>query len=130
MRLCPQTKGNAFTIVALELDNDSCPAIEYLRDLQARDEDSHRTMLRKIKYRADQKLITNKMTSRPLVGSRYHGLHRLVSKSERLIYCYMRGNRVVLLNGYNKNDNEKAAYERGLQHKLDLVAWLAKGGQP
>ena len=130
MRFRHQIAGAKLTVVALELDNKSCPAIEYLRDLKARDADSHESMHGRIKYRADQLTITNRMISRPLTGKPYQGLYRLSTKSERLVYCFVKGGMVVLLNGYTKTDNEKSAWERGRQYKSDLETQLAKGVQP
>ena len=127
MRFRHQIAGDKLNVVALELDNKSCPAIEYLRNLKTRDSDSHESMHGRIKFRANQLTITNKMISRPLTGKPYRGLYRLSVKSERLLYCFVKGGTVVLLNGYSKTDNEKSAWERARQYKLDLDKQIAKG---
>lgn len=127
MQFKHQLSGKVFTVVALELDNGRCPAIAYLRGLKLQDETLHVSMHSRIKFRADNLNVSNRTWSRTLQGRRYRGLHRLIVKGERLVYCFIPEGTVVLLDGYNKNDHEPSAWERTRRYKIELEAQLAQG---
>ena len=106
MKVRQHLSGKAFEIVALELASGSCPASEYLANLQAKNPSTYASMLRKIEYRADNLMMKS---SKPLRGDRYQDLFRLEQGAERLCYMYLPGEKaIMLLNGYCKTDAEKA----------------------
>ena len=127
MKLRQQRAGTTFRIVVLELDNGKCPAIEYLRQLKQKDAGSHQSMHSRIKFRADNHPITNKKISRGITEKKYRGLLRLVAGRERLLYCFLAGGVVVLLNGYDKNDDAETAWDTALNYQNQLDKEIAEG---
>ena len=124
MKLHQNFSGKVFEIVALEIANGSCPASEYLANLEAKSPDTYASMLRQIEYRADNLMMRS---SKPLRGDRYKDLFRLEQGGERLCYMYLPGKQaIVLLNGYCKTDVEKTEYERARQYRIDLLDHIDK----
>lgn len=127
MRLRRQRRGQAFDVRALELDNGSCPALEYLQKLENSHPELAQSMYSRIKYRADTSVIHNTKISKGLTGKPYNGLFRLIYKGERLCYCFLPGGLVVLLNGYNKNDVEEREWEKARTYYQALLSQIKRG---
>jgi hypothetical protein len=119
MKVRQHFSGKRFEIVAVEIANGSCPALEYLAGLKGKSPDTYASMLRQIEYRADNLIMRS---SKPLKGDRYKGLFRLEQGGERLCYMYLPGKQgIALLSGYCKTDVEKTEYERARQYMMDLL---------
>jgi hypothetical protein len=118
MRFKIQMEGPRFRILALELNDGSCPAEDYLIGLETRSPASHKRMLSVLKHHADSGPIKNKKISRALEGERYQGLLEFKTpQGARLFYAYAPGGITVLLNGCDKASNMEPCYERARGYK-------------
>lgn len=130
MKFRTQREGQKFHIVALELDNGDCPAVEYLRSLKTLNPAAHKKMHSILKRHADAGPILNERISRPLEGHRYQGLLEFkTTQGARLFYFYIEGGVTVLTNGCDKTDPAKPSYELARSLKLELEEVLSHGNR-
>lgn len=131
MRFKSQCSGTAFNVVALELDNGQCPAIEYLRQLKSNNVKAHKRLLAVLLTHANRGPIRNIKVSRPLKGDRYKDIYEFKTPhGARLFYFYMPERVTVLTNGCDKTDPPKPCYEKARAYKLQLEEEMRRGERP
>lgn len=125
-----QCSGPRFNVVALELDNGQCPAVEYLQQLESNNVQAHKRLLAVLDRHANHGPILNIKISRELKGDRYKHIYEFKTpQGARLFYFYMPGKVTVLTNGCNKGDPAKPSYEKARAFKLQLEKEMRRGKQ-
>lgn len=120
MLLKQQYKGAVFAIYAAILDDNSCPAIDFLETIKRSEPSSHKSITSLIERHADYGPIKNLKKSRSIEG--YEGLFEFKSRQgARLIYFYLPGSRTILANGFCKGEPTKPEFQKAKQIRKQCI---------
>ncbi len=111
MKLSLQYRGRIFHILAIDLDNGSCPAVGFLEQVKRRNPASHKSLVNLYMRHADFGHIRNIRKSRAIEG-RQNLLEFKSKQGDRLLYFYLSGSRTVLAHGFHKGAPAKAEYDK------------------
>ncbi len=111
MRLRLLKSGSAFNIYAIVLDDDSCPADDFLKQVKQQDLASHKSLVNILLRHAGHGEIRNKRKSKVIEG-RANLLEFKTYQGDRLVYFYLQGSKTVLTHGFHKGVPASAEYDR------------------
>ena len=111
MKLRLLKNGLVFSIYAIVLDNDFCPADDFLKQLEHQDLASHKSLINILTRHADHGEIKNKTKSR-VIEDRKNLLEFKTYQGGRLVYFYSPGRRTILTHGFHKGVPASAEYDR------------------
>jgi len=100
-----------FNIYAIVLDDDSCPADDFLKQLKHQDLASHKSLVNILTRHADHGEIRNKKKSR-VIENRANLLEFKTHQGDRLVYFYLPGRMTVLTHGFHKGVPASSEYDR------------------
>lgn len=103
--------GFNFNILAVVLNNGTCPAEEFLEQVKQNDLASHRSLVNILIWHANHGPIMNKRKSKVIEG-RENLLEFKTRQGDRIVYFYLRGRRTVLTHGFHKGAAASAEYDR------------------
>ena len=103
--------GSVFNICAIVLDDDSCPADDFIKQLKHQDLASHKSLVNILTRHADHGEIRNKKKSR-VIEDRANLLEFKTHQGDRLVYFYLPGRMTVLTHGFHKGVPASAEYDR------------------
>ncbi len=116
--------GRVKTIYYLVLDDDTCPAGDFMKDLECKDRPSHRKMVGRLKAHADNGPSRNTEHERPI--KKYGVIEFKTPYRDRLIY-FEHGNKTIVTHGF-RTDHKKFQYDHQYQRGADLRdKYLGKG---
>ena len=119
MRLKLQYQGVRFGLFVVELDNGEVPAHDFMAKLKARDEASHKRMVKVYERHANHGAWTTKRVSRPIETS--DGIWEWKTpQGARLLYFYLPGFRTILADGLQKGEQLKPVVLRAENMKRAL----------
>ena len=104
-------RGSVFSIYAIVLNDDSCPADDFLKQLKHQDLASHKSLVNILTRHADHGEIRNKKKSR-VIEDRANLLEFKTHQGDRLVYFYLPGRMTVLTHGFHKGVPASAEYDR------------------
>jgi hypothetical protein len=103
--------GFNFNILAVVLNNGTCPAAEFLEQVKQNDLASHRSLVNILIWHADHGPIMNKRKSK-VIKDRKNLLEFKTRQGDRIVYFYLRDRRTVLTHGFHKGAVASAEYDR------------------
>jgi len=103
--------GSVFSIYAIVLDDDSCPADDFIKQLKHQDSASHKSLVNILTRHADHGEIRNKRKSR-VIEDRENLLEFKTHQGDRLVYFYLPGRMTILTHGFHKGVPASAEYYR------------------
>lgn len=95
--------GEKFSIFSLE-KNGKKPISDFLLELEKRDDNSYKTLLRKLKLIADRGIPYNEEIFKIIKG--YDNLYEIKSKQIR-IFCFFYGEKIIITTNYFKKQSNK-----------------------
>ena len=94
-------QGIQFSMFAVVLDNDYCPAMNFLEMLKKNDITSYKTFLNLLKLHADCGPVRNERKSKKIEG--YNNLFEFkTDHGDRLVYFYCSGRKTIVTDGFHK----------------------------
>ena len=103
--------GVVFSIYAIVLDDNSCPADDFLKQLRHQDLASHKSLVNILTRHADHGEIRNKRKSR-VIEDRNNLFEFKTYQGDRAVYFYLPGRMTVLTHGFHKGVSASAEYDR------------------
>jgi len=126
MRSTLLKNGRMFSIHAIVLDNGTCPAVDFLKQVKLRDVSSHKSLVNILTRHADYGQIRNKRKSRVIEG-RANLLEFKTNQGDRLVYFYLPDYKTVLTHGFHKGATASHEYDKA-EGMRDLYCMEVENG--
>ena len=119
MKLERVAEGDRFTVFALVLDNGSCPALEFLTEVEKSNTDSFDQLVAAIERHSNHGPLKSKRHSNALDDKVFEFKCRGI---ERIAYFYTPGRVTILTHGFKKPKNYSSEIRRA---RALMEAWEA-----
>lgn len=116
--------GTFYGVYAIELNDGSCPAVEFLEQLKVDNIGSHKSMVNILARHANFGQIKNERKSKQV---RPKLLEFKTYQGGRLVYFYMPGNMTVLTLGFHKGDRASQFYNRAESIRDQYLKGVSNG---
>ncbi|MFC1946764.1 type II toxin-antitoxin system RelE/ParE family toxin [Chloroflexota bacterium] len=114
MKLSKQYEGKRYTIYAIVCNDGSCPAIEYLENVEKDNPSSYKSLINIIKRHAENSPILNERKSRSIEGKK--NLYEFKStQGDRILYFYQLNRITVLTNGFHKGTPVEIEFQKAIR---------------
>ena len=110
MTLSLQYRGQVFSIYAIVFDDESCPAIDFLKQVKQNNPASHKSLVNIYTRHAEHGQIRNIRKSKAVKGHR-NILEFKSEQGDRLLYFYLPDRKTVLTHGFHKYKGTPAKTE-------------------